>query len=227
MATMAGIKPSRCPRPICLNHTLLLSSAQICKSLVRTHQWLLDSLYEVGPPDYIALSILERLKDKASEDFKNHPELRQINKRNKRLSVMFSGYLDGIEPPLGSCAILTNYQDFSAGKDSSEAWDAFECTYWQEKRPWDGEFSLIQRVGAWQAMTHCDENTLRTFVENVRPAQAIIGKAVEMLREMADRKTAGNNIGKQISVVCLPRDKTVSLSTSYHSNVVSHNIFFP
>jgi hypothetical protein len=213
---------------VCANARLMFGFTGLAHvGSFNTHQWLLDVLYDSGPPDYIALSILERLKQRASEDFRNHPAIRRLGKRDRKLSIIFSGYLDGVDPPLGSYTIVTNFQDFTTGRDSLEAWDGFECTYWQEERPWEGDFSFIQPIGAWLTFTQRDESILRLFLEQMKPADAIIGKAVEMLREMADRKEARNTIGKQISVICLPRDPNIPYTTSYYTHTVSHNIFYP
>ena len=139
---------------------------------------------------------------------------------------MLSGYLDEYDPPVGALSILTNYQNFTTGQDDSEVWDEFKSIYEIERRPWDGEFSLIQRIGMWPAMPPSDIKTLRVFLEELKPANPIIEKGVEMMRTMADRPQARGTIGKQISAICLPRDASKTVSTVYHTNVVSHNYFF-
>src|SRR6266496_1923887 len=57
MATIAGMKPSRCPQPICLNHTSLFSSAQICKSLVIPEISYRKAKNRVEGPDLTAIDI--------------------------------------------------------------------------------------------------------------------------------------------------------------------------
>ena len=112
-----------------------------------TREWLVSTINECGPPDYTAQSILERVKEKATQAFQSIPVLRNLPKGQKRLSVMFSGYLYHHDPPLGGLAILTNFQNIDSSEISAGAWDQFECFYRQEPRPHDGEVALIYAVG--------------------------------------------------------------------------------
>ena len=50
--------------------------------------------------------------------------------------------------------------------------------------------TLVQKFGFWPAMNDDDAHTLRTLLLERRPAKAIIGKAIEMVREFADRPSA-------------------------------------
>jgi|ERR1035437_653376 hypothetical protein len=115
----------------------------------RTRDWLLDTLLKSGPPEFTAKDILERLRLRASETFRLDPALSSSHRAHRRLSIMFSGYLYHHVPPLAAFAILTNFQDFQSGQDRAEAWDEFRLEFASERRPWDGEPTLIQRVGNW------------------------------------------------------------------------------
>src|SRR6185503_2220130 len=77
-----------------------------------TRRWLLDSLFDCSAPDYQVNQMMNRLKLRASNDFKSLPSLRDLEPRRKRLSVMFSGYNHYKNPPMAATGILTNYQDF-------------------------------------------------------------------------------------------------------------------
>jgi hypothetical protein len=185
-----------------------------------TWQWLLDALYESSPPDYTIRPILGRLRDRASETFARHPVLRTVPRSHKRLSIMFSGYLYHHDPPRLGCAILSNYQDFKTGLDSTESWHEFTETFWTERRPLDHEPTLVQRVGNWRAMKGDDEVTLRVMLQSRKPAQAIIGKAVNLMREMADRPAARGSIGKQLSAISLSRNRGESVESGYFSETL-------
>jgi len=136
---------------------------------------------------------------------------------------MFSGYLYHHEPPLQAFAILTNYQNFQTGQDDAEAWDEFSPpNLWHEKRPADRESTFIQYVGNWRAVAREDRDPLRELLEARKPAPAIIGKAVELVRQMADRPAAGNAIGKQLSAIRIPRDPKLQVESGYHSTVTGY-----
>jgi hypothetical protein len=190
-----------------------------------TRDWLLDSLYECGPPDFTAAGILDRLKDHASDAFAKIPWLRTASRSDKRLSVMFSGYVYHHNPSLAVIAIITNYQDFQSGLDSAEAWDEFSLTSWHERRPLDSEPTLFQYAGNWPVITDDDEHALRVLLEAKKPPRAIIGKAVELMREMADRPAARGNIGKQLTSVLVPRDWNKPIQSGYHTSVNANVIY--
>lgn len=184
-----------------------------------TRDWLLDAVFKSGPPDGMAKNILERLRERASEDFMHLRDISSAPKGAKRLSIMFSGYLHHHDPPLMGCSILTNFQNFQTGQDEAEAWDEFKVTYWSEKRPLNQEPTLVQRIGSWQAMTPADEEILRKLLEEKKPARAIIGKAVDIFREMSDRPTASGTIGKQLSSIRISSNPQLGVESGYHSNV--------
>jgi hypothetical protein len=129
--------------------------------------------------------------------------LQSLHRADRRLSIMFSGYLYHHTPPLAAFAILTNFQNIPGGPDEAEACDEFRLTFASERRPSDGEPTLIQRVGNWRAMTGDDESTLRSFLEDRKPPQAIIGEAIELFRQIADRPAANTRLeGSSLSYAC-------------------------
>jgi hypothetical protein len=202
----------------CLNARLAFGFTGLAKyGEFRTRDWLLETLMAAGRPEGTAMEVLEGLRNRASETFRSHPALRGTRGSDKRLSIMFSGYLDSHSPPLAGFAILTNYQNFDTGQDESEAWAEFRLTFGSERRPGDGEPTLVQRVGNWHAMTRNDEGALRALLKDRKPSSAIVGKAVALIRQMADRPAAGGNVGKQLSVIQIPRDPLRPAESGYHS----------
>jgi hypothetical protein len=192
-----------------------------------TRQWLLNALYECCPPDYKINRIMPRLMERATRDFQNLPVLKSLEPRRKRLSIMFSGYNYYVDPPMGALGILTNYQNFQTGKDDHEAWDHFEMNCWSEIRPLEHEFTIVQRVGNWTAMTGEDEIALRELLKKLKPHQAIADKAVTLVRKMADRPKAKGTIGKELSVVVLQRDVSQHVLSRYYATTVGPKMFAP
>ena len=213
---------------VCANARFLVGITGLAKTgPFNTHTWLIESLLVCSKPDYDIIEIQKRLQLKATKDFLTIPAIQHLLKKDRRLSIIFSGYLDDFDPPLGAFSILTNYQNFNDGQDDNEAWDEFKTIYANERRPWEGEFSLIQRIGMWPALRPSDVDLLRGFLEDLKPAEAIVGKGVEVMRSTADRPESKGTIGKQISAICLPRDQGKTIPTTYHTDIVSYNYFFP
>jgi hypothetical protein len=184
-----------------------------------TRAWLLETLAGSGPPDYWATNILDRLRLRATETFRAHPDLVNSPSTERRLSILFSGYLDQLQPPLLGYALLTNYQNYETGKDDLEAWDQFATYYWEEPRPLAVEITMVQRIGTWRAMKRGDEVELRNLLGARKPADAIVGKAVELIHKMAARPIAANAIGKQLSVLILSRDHPQQVESRYYTSV--------
>lgn len=212
---------------ICANARLAFGFTGLAKcGTFNTDTWLLENLVKLGPPDFDVKSILDRLTDKATLDFSNLPSIANVSAKDKRLSVMFSGYLYHHSPPMAAYAIMTNFQNFETSNDDDIAWDSFKCTYWNEKRPCQENFTFIQRIGAWPAMFTRDEISLRVLLSERKPAKAIVDKTVQIIRNMADRPQAGGTIGKQLSSVILPRDFNTDPTTEYHS-MYSKQVIYP
>lgn len=212
----------------CLNGRLAFGFKGLARyGSFATREWLLDTLSDAAPPDFTIGEILEKVKNAAMKTFAEHPSLKAAPKEHKRLSILFSGYLYLDDPPLQGFAIITNFQDFQTGRDDSQAWEEFSVSYWTERRPSENIPTLIQRVGNWQAMNGTDETILRGLLEARKPHKAIIGKATELIREMADRSVAQGTIGKQLSTVRIPRNPQEQVETGYYSAVNLHTTYLP
>ncbi len=182
-----------------------------------TSHWLLRVLHDCGPADFTIGGMLNRLMERASDDFARIPELRRLSSQQKRLTVMFSGYGYFEDYPVLINSLLSNFQDFEAGRDEPEAWDHFRIASFNEGSPRSETPTLIQRIGAWQAMEHEDVAVLRSMLEERKPADAIVGKGVHVLREMAGRSAADRTIGRQVSSVTLLPDRSRMPTVGYHS----------
>ncbi len=189
--------------------------------------WLAENLASLGPPDFQAGCILERLKSKATQDFNNRHDLAALLPQYKRLSVIFSGYLYNYSPPRMEYAVLTNYQDCVKERDASEARDSFELTFINEKTPRPENPVFIRAIGAWSAMREGDLTALTTLLTQRKPARAIVHKAAEVVRNIADRPQADGKIGKQLSTIVLPRDRDAIPIAEYHTAVPKTIMYYP
>jgi hypothetical protein len=178
----------------------------------RTQAWLIDSFMGCASPDYAIYELSERFEKKASYDFKHIPILKALPPSTKRLSIMLSGYLTHGSRPLIANIIVTNFQDFQSGQDYPEAKDEFWTIYELEQDDFKPDVTFIQRVGAWQSMTPEDEKILRNMLEQRKPQNALINRAVHLVRRMADRPAARNSIGKHLIVTIIPSDSKKSCS---------------
>jgi hypothetical protein len=146
-------------------------------------QWILETLIRCGPPDFTSLGIIERFATAATEFFAQRSAIRRVSPELRRLTLMFSGYLDGHSPPLAASAFVTNFQDWKTGTDSDTAWAKFDTRFENERRPnHGGPFSYTQRIGARPAVNDADVAQLREMLEARRPSRAIVECAVGIVR---------------------------------------------
>jgi hypothetical protein len=185
-----------------------------------TKNWILNAVSECAPPDYTAEKIIKRFTERATKDFRKIRQLRVSPAIHKRLSIMFTGYLYHHEPPLGALAVVSNFQNIDTGVEHSQAHDEFKCFFREERRPYDGEISLFCTLGTLPPIPDKDRQTMVELVKKRKPANAIVGKLVELIRKLSEMPASGNVIGKQLTSIILPRDRAMSAKSDYHSDFV-------
>jgi hypothetical protein len=192
-----------------------------------TRRWLLSALDRCGPPDYSVGSMLRRFRDQATRDFNKMPILRNLRSDQKRLTIMFTGYLYNHEPPLGALAIVSNFQDIDRGIESREAWSHFKCFFRAEARPNSGDIALLSWVGDLPPFREGDSTTLRELIRYRKPPEAIVRKLVRIFEYMGDHPKAGKAIGKQLSSIVLPRDRTLAPVGGDYSSRAEPETYIP
>ncbi len=188
---------------------------------LETQSWILTLLAQSAGPDYEARKILERFTKKATHFFQSDQTIAVIPPDQRRLSLIFTGFLKGGEI---FNVIVTNFQDLEDGHDTDEAWDEFRFYPFISKMPLNSPYSFVQRIGNWSAMTTEDEVVLRDMLIKALPWQAVRGKAIAIIREMADRPAAMGLIGKQLSSACLFKNQDGPV-TSYHTETTGDSLY--
>src|SRR5262249_32472328 len=113
--------------------------------------WLMDTIMAAARPDFTIYNLLVRFRDRATQDFQRIPALKNLSRRDKRLTVMFAGYVypSGGHPlaayqSLAVCAIASNFDDCVSGSSSPEARDEFGLWTTCEKLPRREDMSMVQ-----------------------------------------------------------------------------------
>jgi hypothetical protein len=140
---------------------------------------------------------------------------------------MATGYLYHHQPPLGSLAIISNYQNIDTGILSSEAWEDFRCFFREETRPHSRNIALFFHVGTLPLIREADSAKVVELVRARKPAAAIVGKLVQIFRRAAECPQGGSVIGKQLMSMILPRDRGREVQCGYHSDVVRQETYLP
>ncbi len=191
----------------------------------KARKWIMDTLFDCAEPDYLSQNIIKRFQKKATEYFNTSKEFAKLKKSQRRISIIFTGYLNTYNPPVLVQVILSNYMDFITKTDRPEAIDLFETYYLTEKNRPERKCQIIQRIGNWTVMTSKQVEDLRDLLKTNKPPLAIGGKGIEIIREMSD--ISNKTIGKQINTLCLPSNPNLPITGSYHTNVLSNIYFMP
>ncbi|MBN2896922.1 MAG: SEC-C domain-containing protein [Campylobacterales bacterium] len=218
---------NKCGVLVCLNARMTFGYTGLAKwENFSTIDWLLKALHHAASPDFTIGEILERLKVTATKTFREDPRLINIPMVHKKLAVMFSGFinLDGCIKP--GCAILSNYHNFANNTSFAQAQEEFSINYTSAK---EGESNptLVQRVGNWHAMKDSEIDELRTFLSDKKPDAAIIGKACEIVRDIADRPKSSGTIGKQLTTIVISSDPNKPINTDYSTSRVKSETYMP
>lgn len=190
-------------------------------------RWILDTLLESGPPDYAAGNVFKRFKKNATDCFKKNQILRQLSPKDRRLTIMFTGYLYTHSPPMIGCAIISNCINQAENVKATNSWDEFVVSYTSEKKDRKENISFIQRVGAWPAMNESDVSSLKSLLEGKKSYKALIEKATSLMLQMSDRPGSRGTIGKQITWIRIPSGISESVESGYYSNIPTHTVFMP
>ena len=189
-----------------------------------TREWLSKALHDSAPPDFAIDETLERLKANATETFNYDPSLKNAPRAHKKMCVMFSGYIYLEGKAIQGCAILSNYHDVENNGSLPEAADEFEIYSAKNDTPTP---AFVRRVGSSDAMVEEDINVLRKMLLKAKPAQAIVGKAFEIVRDIADRPKSGGAIGKQLTSIVVPRDPKMKVRSSYSTEILKRETYMP
>jgi hypothetical protein len=185
-----------------------------------TNFWLTDSIINKNK-NFKIVELLIYLRDELNNAFQTFPSLSNLSQNERKLGIIFSGYLYNRFPPLAVCAIISNY--IGKAKESNR----FEIIPFNEKRPLSYEFTFIQRIGTYEAMVSKDEEILRNFLKERKPAKAIVEEALKIFWEMANRPQARELIGSRLSSIVIPRDFNKPVKAGYHPDILKTEYYLP
>ena len=190
-----------------------------------TRDWLIAALPECGAPTYESYHVFEDLKRRATNDFRVLPELREAPAHARGLTIIFAGYLYRESPPRLAYAVLSN----AVGADGivrPDIGNDFVCDY-RTGQPANRDLALVKPLGFLPAMKPEDGDALLNMLASHKPAHAILGKAIEVVRMLADRPEARSTIGKQLCSITLSVNLNVAASSDYHSNIPTATTYIP
>ncbi len=190
-----------------------------------TRRWLPVALMESAAPDYLMGPTIKRFRERATRDFASIPIKRPSD---KRLSVLLAGYCYDETPPRCYCWLVSNFERFRAQiYPSGEPSDQFIAEYYRDKRPTEKYVDILLSVGVNGAVNQRDFEALYTLLHGNKPAQALVGKGIDVLRTAAESVPWGQLIGKQCTSIVLPSDPDEDAVGEYHSAEPTRKYYYP
>jgi hypothetical protein len=87
--------------------------------------------------------------------------------------------------------------------------------------------NYICEMGAHEAVSRDGINALGELVKANRPARAVLGKAASIIRQAAETRKAGGVIGRQLTSLIIPSDRSRPPVTEYHTEHLSDRLYLP
>lgn len=191
-------------------------------------QWLLQALWDSAEPNLIqSLATLTRFRERASRDFAQLSALRALKPQEKRTEFVFVGYLRDRSQSVLVTALVSNCRDTAQQRATTTCWDEFALSAGRENVPRTEEPVLIAWAGAAAAVKERDVDALRPLLLERKPHQAVLGKAIEIMIDAADRPQAGGTVGKRIVWVRIPSDFLSPSEMGYYAAEPTFDVYTP
>jgi SEC-C motif len=188
----------------------------------QTRRWLLAALLDSANPDYQMEPTIKRFCNHATQDF---AKIAVPRKLDKRLTVVLAGYCYNEMPPRCYYWLISNFEGFDSC--GSEPLNEFRTHWYRDRRPSEESYSLIFTAGIHVPVSQTDADSLRTLLQENRPASALVGKGVEVLRAIAKSPLSKKLVGQQCTSIVLPSSPDVEGSLEYHSGTPRTKLFAP
>lgn len=182
----------------------------------RTDEWLLETLGEVATPNYTLGGVVEGLRERAEHRFRT-----LAGPHGRRVSFYFAGFAypdgDSDDPRIAYC-IVSNFERVGERRTRGSS-ATFEVTgrmeVPREARTTEDPAAVLLG-GNHRAVTTADAGGLLRLLEADAPTEALLGKAVDVVRETARGAAAAGSIGEDLLSAVIPSEAGQPAVLSHH-----------
>jgi hypothetical protein len=165
-----------------------------------TSVWLLEALAEATAAGHGIWDIVERFAANASSLFQSSRFLSRLTARDRRLTVMLTGFTrDGHIANF----LISNFQDFTNFVDHEQAQPEFTVRAERSIERLEKNPTLMQAIGQFSALRNEDVLPLRQMLEERRSPESIRQAAISLVQSIADRPSSGGTVGKKLNTARL------------------------
>ena len=171
---------------------------------------LLEAAQKGPDPD----DVVQALATQLDTAFASLPT--SVTDEQKRTTVLLAGYRHGSngDPQI----FFRRVENWRSGVIGTEP---FRVERFSERT------NYVSAVGAWGAIPDTGREALADLISERKPPQAIVGKAVDVMRQAAQSEAAQDLIGGQLLSLVIPADPSHPAVGAYHTEHASDTVFFP
>jgi hypothetical protein len=185
----------------------------------RTDRWLLEALSSSASPDFLMEPIIARFCERATRDLAS---VTVRNPADKRLSIAMAGYVYDQAVPRCYYWLISNFEKLGS-PPQREPGNSFEVSSYCEPRSGDQDCYTLFIAGT-DVVSDDAVASMWMLLKEERPASALVGKAIEVLRATADSPKSRDRIGKQCTSIVLPSDPSKAAEVEYHTATATHTV---
>lgn len=187
-----------------------------------TSRWLSEALYDAAQHGHNIQQITARFAQDADRFFQSSTFLTNLHPSDRRLTVMFTGYT--ADNFIFNC-LISNFQDFVNGIDHPEAQREFSYHAEKSIKSTTENPTCIQAIGQFGALIETDVAELREMLDRRKSSEALLQKAIAVIRKIADRPRANGTVGKKVSTIRISHSDPLTPVTGYSSDVAEKVLF--
>jgi hypothetical protein len=136
----------------------------------------------------------------------------------RQTAVLFAGYR--YEPDGRQEIFVRSVANYRRGTTGTHPFQV-------ETIPDSERYNYMSAVGASHALTDVDMEGLGDLINSVKPPEAVVGKAVEIVRAAARSTAAQDVIGGQLLSLVVPANRSQPMAGAYHTESPSDTVYFP
>lgn len=180
----------------------------------RTRNWLLELFAKHVAPWMSANDALLVAKEQATKDSRELRVLKEASPADRRLTVVFVGYLVHAEHKQPVAAVLSNFENYATGERFTKAQDQFWLSCWlagPEQRSWIGCFGCVNVVSSE------DQRELWSLTECGFPGEVLREKAQAIIVRASIDSRSSAYVGSNILRALLSPDDMRMPTVGYSS----------
>jgi|SRR5215813_13569521 len=194
------------------------------------NSWIVNQIIKAGKPKCSHQEFILKFKMELTQNLHTIPALQSWKPSERRLTVVFVGYFWTDGHIYGRTVVISNFETFDADGNHTPdrfAKPEFQDFVWTQNVPMAKTYFEVKLYGNWRPFTKAQTEAISSLVINGKSREAVVGKAISLLRKGSDTLDAQNNIGKQIDEIFIPHDPRVAPIGKYHTNKPTNQIWVP